>query len=45
MSSVLVQVSFAVMKHHEASWETKGFFGLQFNITVDHQRKSGQELK
>jgi hypothetical protein len=35
------------MKHHDqkARWEGKTLTGLQFHITVHHQRKSGQELK
>jgi hypothetical protein len=34
-------------KHHdqEASWGGKGLFSLHFHIAVEHQRKSGQELK
>jgi hypothetical protein len=34
-------------KHHEqeASWGGKGLFSLHFHTAVDHQRKSGLELK
>ena len=43
----LVRVSSAVMKHHnqKALWEGNGLFGLHFQITVHHWRKSGQELR
>jgi hypothetical protein len=35
------------MKHHdqEVRWGRKGLSGLNYYITVHHQRKSGQELK
>jgi hypothetical protein len=44
---VLVRVSITVMKHHDlkASWGGKGLFSLYFHIHINHQRKSGQELK
>jgi hypothetical protein len=45
VSTVLVKVSIAAMKHHhrdqQARWGGKCLFG--FCITVYHQRKSGQE--
>ena len=41
------RVSIAGLKHHDqkASWRGKGLFGLDFRVTVDHGRNSGQELK
>ena len=37
----------AAMKHHDqtASWGGKGLFALDFQITINHQRQLGQELK
>ena len=45
--SVLVGVTIAPneIPWPKASWGGKGLFGLHFNITVYHRRKSGQDLK
>ena len=42
----LSQGLYSCTKHHdqEASWGRKDLFSLHFNITVHHQRKSGQGL-
>jgi hypothetical protein len=47
LDSVLVGGFYSCTKHHdqEASWGGKGLFSLHFRIAVDHQRKSGLELK
>jgi hypothetical protein len=43
----LSQGFYSCTKHHdqEASWGGKGLFSLHFRIAVDHQMKSGLELK
>ena len=44
---VLIRVSIAEEKYHDpkAGWGGKGLFGFHFQITVHHQKKSGQDLK
>ena len=44
---VLVGVLITVMKHHnqKAIYGGKDLFVLYFQVTIYHQRKSGQELK
>lgn len=29
----------------QANWQEKALFGLHFHISIQHQRKSGQELQ
>jgi hypothetical protein len=43
---VFVRVTIAVIKHrNQSKLGRKGLFGLHLYIAVNHQRKSGHELK
>jgi hypothetical protein len=46
-NACLLRVSTAAVKHHgpKTSWEGQGLYGLHFQFTIYHWKKSGQELE